>query len=207
MEHPDVAEDLRVIRKVLEMTHRRVDPQMFHAIIWGAIVLVWFPAMNYLELKGLRRGQLYAGIAAVGVGTLTSTILGFLAGRVPRLTASNTRLAAQCGAAVACFVISGMLLSFAIPTLVPGGERFIPHLWGLLYSLLLMMLGVFYSREFFFCGLLVFAATVAALAWAAWSGFILGGAIGIGCIVPGVIAERRVSRMRRERLDEELGAV
>lgn len=204
MEPQQALDDLHFIRRVLEMTQRRVDPQMFHSIIWGTVVIVWFPLMNWFELEGAGRAQLVTSLVAIGVGMTASAVLGYRAGRRPRLKSANTRLAAQVGAVVATFVISGLILSFAIPSLVPGGERFIPHVWGFLYAFKLLVLGIFYSREFFWCGLLVFAGGICALAWVIYAGFILGVAMGLGCIVPGVIAERRVARLRSESLGQEL---
>jgi hypothetical protein len=204
VESQQALDDLHLIRRVLEMTQRRVDPQMFHAIIWGALVMVWFPLMNWFELRGDGRAQLYTSLLALALGMTVSATLGYRAARGPRLKSANTHLAAQVAAVVATFVIAGLILSLAIPCLVPGGERFIPHVWGFLYALKLLVLGIFYSREFFWCGLFVFAGGVCALAWVPYAGFILGAAMGLGCIVPGVIAERRVARLRGESLGQEL---
>jgi hypothetical protein len=198
MDREQATQDLELIARVLDQTRRRVDPQMFHAIIWGSIVLVWYPLMNWFERRGNGRAELILGIAATGLGFALSSYLGWRQGRRPRLAASNTRFARCIGAFTATIVGTGVLLSIAVPALAPGGERFIPHVWGMLYALMLMTLGVFYSREFFWCGLPSLAATLFALHWPGAAGFILGPAMGLGCIVAGVIAERRVARLRRE---------
>ena len=46
------ADDLQFIRSVMNRTHRRIDPHAFHFVLWGAIVLVWYPLANWLELQG-----------------------------------------------------------------------------------------------------------------------------------------------------------
>jgi len=186
---------------VLEQTRQRVDPQMFHMILWGTIVLVWYPLLSWFEASGRGRTGLWVSIVAIGGGTLLSTILGWHFGRRPRLAAANSTLARRLGLLTAVFVVTGILLSFAVPLLVRGGGVYVPMVWGLLYALMLMTLGVIDSREFFVFGLPSLIATIAALHWVTWSGYLLGPAMGLGCIVAGTIAERRVARMRRETPD------
>jgi len=201
MDREQARNDLELIACVLDRTRRRLDPQMFHAIIWGALVLVVYPLLSWLEARGAARRQLVLGVAAIALGTGLSTWLGWRASRRPRLPASNVHFARKVGALTAIFIGTGVLLSIAAPALAPGSERFIPHLWGVIYALMLMTLGVIYSREFLFCGLPSLAAAVVALRWPAEAGYILGPAMGLGCIVAGVIAERRVARLRREGVD------
>jgi len=135
---------------------------------------------------------------------LLSTFLGWRLSRRPRLAASNLSLARRIGATTAIFVGTGTLLSIAIPTLAPGGAAYVPHVWGLLYALMLMTWGVFYSRELLWCGAPCLVATIVALRWPHESGFILGPAMGLSCIVAGAIAEARVARLRREPAAEEI---
>jgi hypothetical protein len=202
MDGADAVDDLKVIRRVLEGTHRRIDPHLFHFIVWGGVVLVWYPLVNVLELAG--RGDRVGIVcgAAIGVGVLLSAVLGFLAGRHPRLPAGNALMSRQIGGIVAAFIVPGVLLSGTLPAIQRGGEVFIPHVWGFLYALMLLVLGIVYSREFLGFGLFIFVASVAALAAMRYSGFILGGAMGLGMIIPGIMAERRVARMIRETPDE-----
>ena len=200
MDRDQAAQDLEIIARVLDQTRRRVDPQMFHLIIWGSVVLVWYPLMAWFQRQGNGKAQLFLGIGALAVGTALSSWLGARASRQPRLPGANTSLARQLGRVVAIFVSVGVVLSFAIPSLVRGGEWYVAHVWGLLYALMLMTFGTFYSREVFWCGIPSLVATIVALRWPANAGFILGPAMGIGCIVAGLIAERRVARLRRETL-------
>src|SRR5262249_51959379 len=153
MDREQAARDLELIGRVLEQTRRRVDPQMFHMIVWGSIVLVWYPLMSWLEAADRGRTCLWVSLGAIGGGTLLSTLLGWRFGRRPRLAAANTLLAKRLGQLTAVFVVTGIVLSFAVPLLAKGGGLYVPHVWGLLYALMLMTLGVFYSREFFYCGL------------------------------------------------------
>jgi len=158
--------------------------------------------MSWLQTAGQKRACLTMSLVAIDDSVLISGFLGWRHGRHPRLAATNTLLARRLGQLTAIFIVTGVVLSFAVPMLSPsGGGRYVPHVWGLLYALMLMTLGVIYSREFFFCGLPSLLATLAALHWVDQSGYLLGPAMGLGCIVAGTIAERRVARLRREPAD------
>jgi len=203
MDADHAAGDLDVIRRVLDATHRRVDPHMFHFILWGIVVLLWYPLANWFELRGESRFQGILMGVAMGVGTLGSFVGEWLAHRSPRLKSSNTQLADQCVRLVWMFMGAAGILSAVLPLANPGAARFIPHLWGFAYSLMAITLGIVYSAEFFWSGLGIFAAAVAALFLLPYWGFILGVAMGLGILIPGVIAERRVSRLQREELHVE----
>src|SRR6266850_6425038 len=164
MNREDALDDLRIIRRILEKTHRRIDPHLFHFIIWGGVVLVWFPLLNFLELTG--RGHLEGIVCAVapGVGTLLSATFGFIAARRPRLPTANSYLAHQIGGIVAVFIASGITFRFVLPAVHPGGQRFALQVWGFAYALMVLVLGVVYSREFLGFGIFMFLASLVSLA-------------------------------------------
>ena len=60
------------------------------------------------------------------------------------------------------------------------------------------MVGVVYTREYLFAGIAIGAGALLALWKVEYAGFILGPFMGLGMIIPGVMAERRVKRMRAE---------
>src|SRR5688572_26472426 len=101
MEHDRIAQDLELIRRALEQTRRRVDPQMLHAIVWGAIVLVCYALISSFESAGPGQAMLVTSCIAIGTGVLLSSYLGWRAGRHPRLPAANTRMARQIGQLIA----------------------------------------------------------------------------------------------------------
>src|SRR5437764_13625344 len=80
---------LDVSRRVLETTHRRVDPHMFHFVLWGVIVLVWYPLVNWLEMRGDRHTQWIVMAVALGAGNLGSLLGEWRERRSPRLKASD----------------------------------------------------------------------------------------------------------------------
>ena len=60
------------------------------------------------------------------------------------------------------------------------------------------MVGVVYAREYLFAGIFIAIGALIALANVEHAGMILGPFMGLGMILPGIAAERRVARMRKE---------
>lgn len=201
MDHTAAAEDLRYIRTVLDRTRRRIDPHAFHFVSWGAIVLLWYPASNLLERAGDRRGMLVLGIAALLLGTFLSGFLEWRLRRRPRLAGGeDTFVGRQVVTVVWGCLGAATLLSIVGPTTgMIDGPR-VPLVWGYAYAVMAFGVGVVYSREYLWAALFIFAGCVAAMATPGWEGVILGPAMGLGLMVPGLVAERRVRRMAAEDL-------
>ncbi len=198
MQPADARRDLDLIHDVLRRTHERIDPHAFHFVLWGALVLVWYPLGNVFQLMG--RQDLFFGllIGALVLGFGLSGILGYRAGTKPRLEGQNTFIARQVGLIVAACVGTGIVLSPLAPASGFLHEQHMPTLWAFVYAAMAFMVGVVYTREFLWAGLAIWAAAVVAMFLPDFNGFIVGPAMGLGMIVPGVMAERRVARMRSD---------
>lgn len=204
---PEPARDLEYIRAVLERTQQRIDPHAFHYVHWGLIVLAWYPADNLCELLGRPAWQLGLGIGAVILGTLLSIVREMRLSRGPRLAGENTFVGRQVGLIVAACIGTGVLLSGFGPAtgFIEGPE--VPIIWGLVYANLAFMTGVVYAREFLVSGAAILAGTLVAMVFELYNGFILGPVMGLGMMIPGCMAERRVRRMTAEPSADAAGAV
>lgn len=197
MKKVQAREDLQWIDKILSMTHRRVDPHLFHAIIWGAVVLFWYPLMNYFFIAHPHL-VMPTMIFFITVGAITSFAYEIRTAIKPRMKAENTQLSRQIAAIAWIFVGFGTLLSILISTVYPNNYSALYFVWGSLYFLMLATWGVFYSREFLWCCPFPLLGVVFALLWPHYAGFILGPTMGMGILIPGIIAEKRVMKMRQE---------
>ena len=193
------AEDLQFIRRVLERTQARIDPHAFHFVLWGALVLVCFPLQNWFGLLG--RGDLgnWCGLGMLAAGVLGGFLLEARLKSRSRLEGENTFVSRQVVLLVAYHIGVAALLSVVGPIsdYIPG--PFVPILWGFTYASLMYTIGVVYTREYLIAGFAILFGTVIALFHVRYAGMILGPFMGLGAIVPGVIAERRVARLRTER--------
>jgi len=195
-------DDLRYLDDLVRRTQARLDPHAFHFVHWGAIVLVWYPIANALQ-----RAERFAAMAALGAGAL---VLGFTLSAVreirltrrPRLAGADTVLSRRIGWIVAACISAGALLSGLAPAFGFVHGPNVPILWGLVYANLAFMTGVIYERDFLWSGVFIFAGVLLAIAFQDWNGYVLGPFMGLGMIVPGLRAERRVRRSQ-----ETLGGV
>jgi hypothetical protein len=80
---------------------------------------------------------------------------------------------------------------------------FVPVVWGFAYASMTYTIGVVYTREYTVAGFVILAGTAIALFNVKYAGMILGPFMGGGLLVPGLVAERRVARIRRGLGDRE----
>jgi len=195
---PSASGDLRYIRDVLARTEARIDPHAFHFVMWGALVLVGYPLLNWFELTGRLSAMLWLGVGALTAGAIGSAAFEIrLAGR-PRLAGESTFVARQVVRIVWLNVGLAALLSAAGPAFDLLPHEGVSLVWGFAYANMAYMVGVVYRAEYMVAGLAIAAATLVAWFVPAYRGFVLGPFMGLGMIVPGVMAERRVARMRAE---------
>jgi len=192
--------DLARIEEIVAQTRRQIDPHAFHFVHWGVIVLVWFPLGNLLQLRGGGAPLIALNVGAIVLGMAITIVREHLLQRHPRLAGENTFLTRQVVLIVYSLVIATMVLSAVTPaTELIRGEN-VPILWGLAYAVIAFMTGVVYERDFLFRGVFIFAGCVLAMLFQEWNGLILGPFMGLGMIVPGLRAERRVRRLLEEKV-------
>ncbi len=187
--------DLQFMAEVVKRTHARVDPHLFHYVHWGLIVLVWYPAGNWLQNQG-RLGEFQMlSIAALILGIALSMGREFFLARKPRIRGENTVISRQVQLMTASSIGAGILLSALAPGLgILRGEH-VPILWGLVYANLAFSIGVVYRRDFLYAGIVIFAGTLLAMVFHESAGYLLGPFMGLGMIVPGLRGEARVKRL------------
>jgi hypothetical protein len=200
----DPASDVEFLRELLARTRARVDPHGFHFVWWGAIVLLWFPLATWLQEQGQRTAMAVLGAGCLVLGGVGSAVLeGRLRGR-SRLDGEDSAVGRRVGQIVAANIAAGFVLSALAPaTGFVRGET-VPLLWGLVYASLAFHVGMVYSREFVWGGAFLLLGTCAAMPLGDTAGYVLGPVMGLGMIVPGLVAERRVRRLRREDASDAL---
>jgi hypothetical protein len=207
MDATTAGSELHFIRTILERTQRRIDPHAFHFVWWGSIVLVWYPLGNLFGLLGEAWWQVPLGIVALVLGIAGSCVREARLPRPSRLPGENTFIGRQVVWAVAGCIGGGSVLSVVAPAtgFVAGPE--VPIVWALIYATLAFMVGVVYAREWMVSGGVIFLAALVAMFLPDLAGFIVGPVMGVGMIVPGVMAERRVARLSREAPEIATGGV
>ncbi len=206
---PHAAEhDLKLIHDLVDRTHRRIDPHAFHYVHWGLIVLLWYPLANWFALQGHVEWVIGLGVGSVLLGFLLSGVREARLNRLqPRLPGENTFITRQVNLIVAGCIGAGMVLSGLAPSLGFIDGHAVPTMWGIVYANMAFMVGVTYERDFLWAGLFIFAGVILAIIFQTYNGYILGPFMGLGMIIPGMRAERRVRRMRAEDGDTRTESV
>jgi hypothetical protein len=148
----------------------------------------------------------WIGAGALLIGALGSFLTERRLAKSPRVAGEDTFVSKQIVLIVWANVGPGILISAVGPATGFIDPAYISVAWGLLYANMAYMVGVVYTREYLFAGIAIGAGALLALWKVEYAGYILGPFMGLGMIIPGVIAERRVARMRRDPDGVELGA-
>lgn len=195
MDRDTAATDMAYIRDVMRRTQARIDTHAFHSVHWGAIVLLWYPLANWFCSRGRTDVSQILTIGCVAAGVLFSVGREIHLSRRPRLPGGNTFIRDQVKLITTFCVCAGVLLSSLGPTLDILATADIAVVWGFTYAVMAYMMGVVYTREYLYAGVAIFAGSIAAMLFPQYMGYILGPAMGLGLMVPGLMGERRVRRL------------
>jgi hypothetical protein len=191
-------EDVDFLRDLMARARQRVDPHAFHLVLWGAIVLVGYPLINWLQNEGRMTAMAVVGGIALLAGGVASALLEARLGGRGRVEGEDTGVGRAVGRIVAANVAAGMVLGALAPSTGFVAGPTVPILWGLVYASIAFHVGMLCSREYVWSGLAIFLGACGAMFVPLHAGYVLGPVMGLGMIVPGVIAERRVRLLQRE---------
>lgn len=189
--------DLAYIRDLLERTSQRVDPHAFHYVHWGVIVLLWYPLGTWFTQRGELSALLPLGAGALALGAVLSIVREWRLARRGERQEPPTPIARQVAWITGGAIAAGSILSAMGPafSFIDGPD--VPTVWGLVYAAMAYGIGIVYDRAFLVASAVIFAGVLAAIALPAWNGYLLGPTMGLGMIVPGLRAERRVRALAR----------
>ena len=196
MENKDLSEDLKFMRSAIEKTRRDFDPGAIGMVAWGVACFLGYTATHFLatptHYKWILPIWMLLLITAGCVNAICDVRIRKRekrAGRVPLLSK-------QIGWVWAVAVLHGVVWStLGLFGDWYGGPGF---LWALIYSIALSATGIIYSKEWLLGGIGVFVGMVIAFFVKQYAYLILGLVMGLGCIIPAIIAHRRYRRLVRE---------
>jgi hypothetical protein len=191
-----LTDDIKFMRSVIEKTYRVIEPGSTLFIVLGLIFLTGLPAMQFLltspQLKVFIQPMwiiLWVIGAAVGIfGGFTSEIREKKSGYVSQL--SN-----QIGFIWYILLLNGTIWAgLALFNISFGNPAF---LWALILGFGLSVTGILSSKEWLFAGVAIFIAILAAAIIEHYAYVILGIVMGLGCIIPAIIAKRNYNKKEK----------
>ena len=185
-----VADDIKYMRSVVERMSRQVKPDVHIMIACGLICVIAYAVLYFLKTY-----QLDKWIWPVGL-TLTTGLFIYAFISLVRIAKSERKAGfiSHLKKQVTWVWIFLMLHGLAC-TISPmvfnnfcGGDP--AFLWAMLFSVGLVVLGIFHSKEWLYGGIGIFAVMVLTYFLGNIGYLILGLAIGAGLIIPAIIVHR-----------------
>jgi len=193
-----VADDIKFMRSVVERMSWQVKPDVHIMIVCGLICMIAYAVLYFLKTN-----QLDKWIWPVEISVTTVLfIYGFIS--LVRIVKAEKKagLISHLKTQVTLVWIFIMLhgLAWTISPVVfgnfCGGDP--AFLWAMLFSIGLVVLGIFHSREWLYGGIEIFAVMILTYFLGNVGYLVLGLAIGAGLIIPAIIVQRNFRKQEQE---------
>ena len=196
---PDiVADDIKFMRSVVEKMSRQVKPDVHIMIVCGLTCMIAYAILYFLKTH-----QSDKWIWPVGL-TLTIVLFIYAFISLVRIAKSERKagfishLKRQVTWVWIFIMMHGLAwtISPVLSNNFCGGDP--AFLWGMLFSIGLVVLGIFHSKEWLYGGIGIFAVMVLTYFIGTIGYLVLGFAIGAGLIIPAIIVQRNYHKKEKE---------
>ncbi len=198
-------EDIEIIKTMMNRTKEAVDPAAPILILWGILIFIGNVTTHFLLLNENFHtyiGYTWWGISAAGA--VTSSIMGYKIG-IRRYKLGINRYATRRLALVWTILIPvGIVWTILGPHYKIFPYESLSVFWALLYSIGIYIMGIFYSKEFLYGGLVIFLGTVLSVLFYDFHCIINGIFMGCGTTFPAIIAHKRFKKTLRETDEERI---
>ena len=195
-EEKELAENLGFMRSVVEKTHREIDPEAPVMIVWGLVCMIGYTAIYFLVMHELYKWIWPVYLPLLVIGACVTVVSGIRVSKRQKKVGLVPRLSKQIGWVWMIVLAHGVVWStFGLFFDFFGGPGF---LWAMVYSIALSITGIIYSKEWLWGGIGIFAGMVAAFIIKDYAYLILGLVMGLGCIIPAIIAQRNYRKQEKE---------
>ena len=184
------ADDIKFMRSVVEIMSRQVKPDVHIMIACGLMCIVFYTVLFFLKTYHLDKWIWPVGLFLTAVLSIYFCISLVRIAKGEQKDGFISHLKKQVTWVWIFIMLHG--LAWTISPLLSGnfcgGDP--AFLWGMLFSIGLVVLGVFHSKEWIYGGIAIFAV-MSLTYFLGNSGYlILGLAIGAGLIIPAIIVQR-----------------
>ncbi len=196
MEEKELVENLQFMRLAIERTRRDFDPEAPVMIVWGLVCMIGYATIYFLVMHELYKWIWPVYLPLLAIGLCVTVVSGIRVSRRQKKAGLVPQISSQIGWVWMVVLAHGVLWStLGLFFDFFGGPGF---LWAMVYSIALSITGIIYSKEWLWGGIGIFAGMVAAFIIKDYAYLILGFAMGLGCIVPAIIAQKRYLKQKRE---------
>lgn len=189
-------EDLKLIKTIINKTKEAIDPAAPILILWGIIVFIGNITTHFLLLD--ENYQEYIGYTWWGIcitGSIISIIMGLRIGLRRYKYGINYYATRQLALIWTILIPIGVVWSIIGPHYNIFPYEGLSVFWALLYAIGIYIMGIFYSKEFIYGGIVIFLGTIMSVIFYDIHCIINGIFLGSGTVIPAVIAHKRFKNM------------
>lgn len=197
MENSNLSDDLKYIRTMIERTQKQIDPGAPIMIMWGFVCLIGYLGTHYLAAKSMWQEVNLLWMILGGSGALITLFYYFRLYKKNISQGVSSYVGKQIGMIWIVLVVFGFIWEQLI---LSSSNLILPsimYLWAGIYCIALSMMGIVYSKEWLYAGILVFVGMIAAFFMKEFAYIILGISMCLGCVIPAVIAQNRLRKLEK----------
>ena len=192
------ADDIKFVRSVVERMSRQVKPDINIMVACGLVCMIAYAILYFLKTSQLDRW-----IWPVGLSVMTVLFI-YVLFSIARIANAdkNAGFISHLKRQVTLVWIFIMLhgIAWTISPLLSnnycGGDP--AFLWAMLFSIGLVVLGIFHSREWLWGGIVIFVVMILTYFLGNVGYLVLGLAIGAGLIIPAIAVQRNFQKQEKE---------
>ena len=196
-----VADDIKFMRSVVEKMSLQVKPDVHIMIACGLLCMIGYAILYFLKTHQLDKWIWPVGLSLTTVLFVYTLISLFRIAKAEKKAGFISHLKKQVTWVWIFIMLHGLAWTIS-PVLSKnycGGDP--AFLWAMLFSIGLVVLGIFHSKEWLFGGIGIFAVMALTYFMGNIGYLILGLAIGAGLIIPAIIVQRNF--LKQEQGNEQ----
>jgi hypothetical protein len=193
-----VADDIKFMRSVVERMSRQVKPDIHIMIACGLICMIAYVVLYFLKTSQLDRWIWPLGLSVTTVLFIYVLISLVRIAKAEKDAGFISHLKRQVTLVWIFIMMHGLAwtISPALSNNFCGGDP--AFLWAMLFSIGLVVLGIFHSREWLYGGIGIFTVMILTYFLGNIGYIVLGLAIGAGLIIPAIIVQRSFRKQEQE---------
>ena len=196
---PDiVVDDIKFMRSVVERMSRQVKPDVHIMIVCGLTCMVLYATLYFFKTRQLDKWMWVLGLSLTAVLFIYALISLIRIAQAEKKAGFISHLKRQVTLVWIFIMLHGLAWTVS-PVLFNnfcGGDP--AFLWAMLFSIGLVVLGIFHSKEWLFGGIGIFAVMMLTYFLGNIGYLILGLAVGAGLIIPAIIVQRNFRKQEEE---------
>jgi len=196
-EEHSTTDDLKFMRSVVEKSYRKVKPETHSTIMAGLVCMTAYISIHFLAKHNLYKWIAPLYLSLIGFILCYSVVTGFILIKRQKESGFVPQLPWQLGGI--CLIIMFPIIFWDRMGLFKNIFCEAGFIYAMGLSMIMGIIGILYSKEWLFGGMLIFAGMLLAFFTKDYTCpfIILGLSTGAGLIIPAIIADRNYRKQEK----------